>query len=161
MHSRIPRYLRLLLALAITLSVAACGPPSPPATTGKNSAPDDFMYALRWQRYPEAATFFSSDDHRRAFLDQLEALSKDLTITDVRLKHNQPRDNGRSTDVLLEMDYQLLPSANLKTLRINQTWIYFETGAAERSGFLITTPFPKFPEELSRGRAVNKGTLPP
>jgi len=161
MHSRIPRYLRLLLALAITLTVVACGPPSPPAATGKNSAPDNFMYALRWQRYQEAATFFSSDDHRRAFLDQFDALSSDLTVMDVRLKRNQPRDNGRSTDVLLEMDYQLLPSASLKTLRINQTWIYFETGAAERSGFLITTQFPKFPEELSRSKAVNKGTLPP
>ena len=55
--------------------------------------------------------------HRRAFLDQFDALSKDLTISDVRLKRIQPRDDGRSAEAVLEMDYQLLPSASLKTLR--------------------------------------------
>jgi hypothetical protein len=160
MNSRIPRYLVRLLVLVITLAVTACGSATPPPVSGKKSATDDFIYALRWKRYEEAATFFTSE-HRRAFLDQFDALGKDLTVTDVRMKRIQPRDNGRSAEAVLEMDYQRLPSANLKTLRIDQTWVYFETGDAEGSGFLITTPFPKFPEELSRGKAVNKGTLPP
>ena len=118
------------------------------------------MYALRWQRYEEAAAFFTSE-HRQAFLDQFDAIGKDLTVTDVRLKRIQPQDDGRSAEAALEMDYQLLPSASLKTLRIDQTWVYFETGDAERSGFLITTPFPKFPEESSRSKSRSKGTLPP
>ena len=150
----------VLLALAITLAVTACGTGALPPVAGKKSAPDNFMYALRWQRYEEAAAFFTSE-HRQPFLDQFDALGKDLTVTDVRMKRIQPQDNGRRAEALLEMDYQLLPSANLKTLRIEQTWVYFETADSERNGFKITTPFPKFPEETSRSKSRYKGTLPP
>jgi hypothetical protein len=145
--------------LVIALAITACGPVSPPPVSGKQSALDDFMYALRWQRYEEAAAFFTGA-HRRAFLDQFDALSKDLTVTDVRMKRIQQGDGGRSAEAVLEMDYQLLPSASLKTLRIDQTWLYVESGDAKQSGFMITTPFPKFPEETSRNKS-RKGTLPP
>ena len=160
MGSLILRHLTLLLALTITLAVTACGPATPPPVSGKRSATDDFMYALRWQRYEEAAAFFTSE-HRRAFLDLFDDLGKNLTVVDVRMKRIQPRDDGRSAEAVLEMDYQLLPSASLKTLRIDQTWVYFETAGAENNGFLITTPFPKFPEEKPRDKGKKKGTLPP
>jgi hypothetical protein len=68
-----------------------------------------------------------------------------LNVTEVRLTRIDLKDEGRRAETRLEMDYYLLPSATLKTLRIDQTWVYFEAGDSEYSGFLITTPFPKIP----------------
>jgi hypothetical protein len=147
MRLRIPRYLALLLILATTACTAFN-----PSETQRKSALDDFMYALRWQRYQDAAAFFSSE-HREAFLAQIETIQKNLNVTDVRLQRLDLKEEGRRAETRMEMDYYILPSASLKTMRIDLTWIYFETGA----GFLITTPFPKFPETASRDR----GTLPP
>lgn len=148
---------RILLgaALLLTLALSACSVVNPPEKQRK-SALDDFMYALRWQRYPEAASYFSRE-HRQSFLDQIEKVRNDLNITEVRLQKFDLKDQGRRAEVGLEADYYLLPSATLKTLRIDQTWVYFEVGDSESGGFLITTPFPEFPRESSR----SKGTLPP
>jgi hypothetical protein len=138
MRSSLSRCFLLVTVVALT----ACGMFN---TTEKQRtlAVDDFMYALRWQRYQEAAAFFASE-HRRAFLDQMENL-RDLNVTDVRLQRVEPADEGRRVETRLEMDYYLLPSATLKTLRIDQTWVYATTGDRAGRGFLITTPFPKFP----------------
>jgi len=138
MRSSISRCFLLFTVLVLT----ACGTFNP-IEKQRTAAVDDFMYALRWQRYQEAAAFFTSE-HRRAFLDQMEAL-RDLNVTDVRLQRVEPADEGRHVETRLEMDYYLLPSATLKTLRIDQTWVYSTTGDSAGSGFLITTPFPKFP----------------
>jgi len=141
--------------LFLVLALSACTLLNPPEKQRK-TALDDFMYALRWQQYPAAAGYFTSE-HRRTFLDQFEKISKNLNVTDVRLKRLDLKDEGRRAEARLEMDYYLLPSATLKTLEIDQTWIYFEVGDAESNGFLITTAFPEFPEESSR----SKGALPP
>lgn len=154
MCSRMSRYLVLLLALAIT----ACAMVNFPQQQRK-AAVDDFMYALRWLRFQEAATFFSSE-HQQAFLDQMDGL-KDLNVTEVRLKRFDLKDEGRRAEARLEMDYYILPSATLKTLRIDQTWVYFEAGDSGYNGFLITTPFPEFPEETARNKSPGKATLPP
>ena len=138
MRTRIVPLFALLLALLLT----ACSVINPPAKQRK-SALDDFTYALRWQRYPEASQFFVREQ-RRAFLDQVDAL-KGLNITDVRLKRIDQGVDGRQADVRIEVDYYLLPSATLKTLQVDQTWAYFETPDTDGNGFLITTPFPKIP----------------
>lgn len=144
-----------LAILCLTLVLTACNVLNPPQKQRK-AALDDFMYALRWQRYPEAASYFTGE-HRQAFLDQFEKVAKDLNITEVRLLRVDLQDEGLRAETQLEMDYYLLPSATLKTLRAAQSWVYFETGDAENNGFLITTPFPEIPRETSR----SKGTLPP
>jgi len=138
MRSSISRCFLLFTVLVLT----ACGAFNP-IEKQRTAAVDDFMYALRWQRYQEAAAFFTSE-HRRAFLDQMEAL-RDLNVTDVRLQRVEPADEGRHVETRLEMDYYLLPSATLKTLRIDQTWVYSTTGDSAGGSFLISTPFPKFP----------------
>lgn len=151
MRSRILFGAGLFLALALS----ACTLLAPPEKQRK-TALDDFMYALRWQQYPAAATYFTSE-HRQTFLDQIEKNNKNLNVTDVRLKQLDLKEDGRRAEVRLEMDYYLLPSATLKTLSIDQTWVYSEVGDAEANGFLITTPFPEIPEKSSQG----KGALPP
>jgi len=138
MRSSMSRCLVLFMVVLLT----ACGALKV-TEKQRTKAVDDFMYALRWQRYQEAAAFFTSE-HRRAFLDQMEDL-RDLKVTDVRLQRVEPADEGRRVETRLEMDYYLLPSATLKTLRIDQTWVYPTTGDSAGSSFLITTPFPKFP----------------
>jgi len=138
MRSSMSRCLLLFMVLLLT----ACGL-FHATEKQRTAAVDDFMYALRWQRYQEAAAFFTSE-HRRAFLDQMEDL-RDLKVTDVRLQRVEPADEGRRVETRLEMDYYLLPSATLKTLRIDQTWVYSATGDSAGGSFLITTPFPKFP----------------
>ena len=138
MRSSMSRWLLLSMVVFLT----ACGV-FHATEKQRTAAVDDFMNALRWQRYQEAAAFFTSE-HRRAFLDQMEEL-RDLKVTDVRLQRIEPADEGRRVEARLEMDYYLLPSATLKTLRIEQTWVYSATGDPAGSSFLITTPFPKFP----------------
>jgi hypothetical protein len=157
--------LRLLpgIAMLLLLALTACTL-FQPLSKQRKAALDDFMYALRWHRHTEAAEFFT-DEHRGDFLDQLEKFGKDLSITDVRLQRLDVADDGHRAVARLEMDYFLLPSVSLKTLRIDQTWVYFKTGDTEYyglpitrpDGFLITTPFPEIPGESSRG----KGALPP
>ena len=144
----------LLSALFLATILSACSAFAPSAKENK-AVLDDFIYALRWQRYPEAALFFTRE-HRSAFLDRTDDL-KGLNITDVRLKRVDLSPDGRQADVRLEIDYYLLPSATLKTLQINQTWVYFETPDTEGSGFMITTAFP----EASAWARGGKGTVTP
>lgn len=133
---------RFALLAILTLALTACAAFGP-SERGRKASLDDFMYALRWQQYPTAAAHFAKE-HRRAFLDRMEQV-RELNVTDVRLVRIDLREEGRLAEVRLEMDYYILPSATLKTLRIDQTWRYFETADAEQNGFLITTPFPPFP----------------
>jgi len=132
----------VLFVLTLTLALSACTLINPPAKQRK-AALEDFVYALRWQRYPEASQFFVHAQ-RRAFLDYFESL-KDLNITEVRLKRVDQSAEERRAEVRLEVDYYLLPSATLKTLNVDLTWVYFETADADSNSYLITTPFPKFP----------------
>lgn len=143
------------IGLLLTLALSACVLVNPPSKQRK-AALDDFMHALRWQRYADAAAHFTGE-HRRGFLSRFDKIARDLNVTDVRLQGLELKDEGRRVEAVLEMDYYLLPSTVLKTLRIEQTWVYFEAGDSEFTSFMITTPFPEFPEESSRG----KGTLPP
>lgn len=147
---------RNLLAVMLLplLLLTACAAFSP-VENERRSDLDDFIYALRWQRYPEAASYFSGD-LGNAFLDQMEALNG-LNVTDVRLKRFEFKDGGLHAEARLEMDYYLLPSATLKTLPIVQTWTYFENKETAVKGFMITSPFPKLAEESLR----KKGALPP
>lgn len=132
----------LLRVLPLVLLVAACAVFNPPEKQ-RGEALSDFVHALRWQQYDAAAGFFVAA-HRNDFLAQMTS-REGLTVTDVRLGKVELAAEGRRADVRLEMDYYQLPSATVKTLRINQTWVYFDAGDAEPLGFLITTPFPKFP----------------
>jgi hypothetical protein len=98
------------------------------------------MHALRWRLHPEAAACFTTD-HGAEYLARMEALN-DLNVTDVRLKRIVFSEEGRRADTVMEMDYFILPSTTLKTVRIEQIWRYFDAEGAPR-GFLITTPFPE------------------
>jgi hypothetical protein len=135
MSVRLPLVLLLLLLTACTVL-------NPPQKQ-RRAALDDFMYALRWQQHQDAAAFFVEAE-REAYLAQMEAFP-DLNITDVRLQRLELQDGGRRAEARLEMDYHILPSVTLKSLRIDQTWRWFDAGADGQHGFLITTPFPKLP----------------
>lgn len=108
----------------------------------RKAAFDNFVKALRYQLYPAAASYFDPA-LREPFLDQMEAI-KGLTVTEVRTVRLDIKEEGARVEARLEMDYYLLPSATVKTLLIQQIWLYRQD-PVEGNGFFITTPFPRFP----------------
>ena len=127
--------------LLLSLLLGACALLNPPAEQ-QQKALDNFTYALRWQRYADAAAFFAPE-HRQAFLEQMTVL-KDLTITDVRQVRCDLAEDGQGAATRLEIDYYLLPSITLKTMTVDQAWLWSEGAAGSPPRFQITTPFPKF-----------------
>jgi len=108
----------------------------------RKGAFDNFSKYLRYQLYPAAGSYFSPE-LRDAFLDQMEQV-KGLNVTDVRLVRVDVKEEGARVDTRLEMDYYLLPSVTVKTLRIDQVWRHRDD-PLEGEGFFIVTPFPSFP----------------
>lgn len=108
----------------------------------RKAALDNFSKYLRYQLYPAAGSYFCPD-LRDPFLDQMEQV-KGLNVTDVRLVRVDIKEDGARVDARLEMDYYLLPSVTVKTLRIDQGWQHRDD-PREGEGFCIDTPFPTFP----------------
>lgn len=135
----------LLRALALVLLFAimtACAP-FKSQEDQQGAALNNFIKGLRWHQYDMAARYIAPPNRNR-FLDQMSGLN-DLTVTDVRMVRLDFAADGKSAEARLEMDYYLLPSATIKTLRFNQTWVRFENDASGQTGFMITSPFPKIP----------------
>lgn len=105
---------------------------------------DTFVQAMRLGEFKVAASYLTQNN-RAAFLNQFEALEKDLTFVETRVEEVTILDEGDKVDVVLELDYFLLPSATVKTFRFDHTWAYVEPGGNQVSGYLIETPFPSFP----------------
>ena len=132
---------RIPLLLLLSLALVACAALNSPAKQQKEAL-DKFMYALRWRLHPEAAAYFT-DEYGEAFLAQMEALVG-LNVTEVRLNKVEIKEEGQRADTVMEMDYFILPSTTLKTLKIKQTWRYLGPAGAD-GRYLITTPFPQLP----------------
>jgi hypothetical protein len=127
--------------LLIVLFLGGCGLLNSRESERK-AAFDNFVKYLRYQLYPAAGSYFTPE-LREEFLDRMEKL-KGLNVTDVRLVRIDVKDEGARIDTRLEMDYYLLPSVTVKTLRIDQIWRH-RGNPVEGDGFFITTPFPDFP----------------
>lgn len=136
-----PNFYRLMMLTGMVL-LLGCHMINPPETKGR-AALDNFVYALRWQQW-DAAAAFMLPEFGEDFRDRFQGM-KDLTILDVRRVNTQLSAEGRRAEATIEMDYYLLPSVTVKTLRIDQTWVYFEPEGNSTVGYLITTPFPPLP----------------
>lgn len=132
---------KFLVVLMVVVTLGGCGLLDS-RKKDREAALDNFMKYLRYQLYPAAASHFCPD-LRDPFLDQVEQI-KGLNVTDVRLVRVDVSDEGARVDARLEMDYYLLPSVTVKTLRINQGWRYRDD-PRHGAGFCIDTPFPSFP----------------
>ena len=73
--------------LFLALALSACVLVNPPSQQRK-AALDNFMHALRWQRYAEAATHFTGE-HRRNFLTRFEKIAKDLAYANLQLLNEE------------------------------------------------------------------------
>lgn len=131
-----------LLALVGLVLLCGCGQLFPPERRGR-AALDEFTAALRWQKYAAAAEYMQPQ-YREEFLNRFKSL-RDLTIVDVRQVETQLAAEGRRAEVVLEMDYFLLPSVTVETLRIEQVWVYFDQQGPLRGRYQIVSPFPAFP----------------
>lgn len=104
----------------------------------------DFMKALRWKQYQEAANFMLPE-YQDDFVATFSELRDDLHISDVRLIKSNFLQEGHRVETTMEMDYFLLPSVVVKTFTFEQVWLYHQ-GNDDKSGkFLIITSFPQFP----------------
>jgi hypothetical protein len=135
---------KTLCGLVLILLVAACGsrvqtPPDKLAEMSRN----DFISAIRWKQYQVAASLMKPE-FREEFLNTFNPL-KDLNIVDVRLVDLKTFQENRRFESTIEMDYFILPSITVKTYIFKQTWVFFNGEDPALQGFLIVTPFPKFP----------------
>lgn len=130
-------FLLLLCGFAV-----ACAPLGPDLRECRRTV-EDFAHTLRWQRYDEGALFFAADQ-RPGFQAALIG-RRDLQITDVRVLNVSPDARDRCGSAVLEMDYYILPSVTLRTLRIEQNWASLTEGPASGRGLRIVTPFPAIP----------------
>ncbi len=110
----------------------------------RQEALDTFLQALRLGEFQVAASYLTTE-HSAPFLEQITPLKKDLNIVDTRVELVTVLDEGKKVDVVLELDYFLLPSATVKTLNYNHTWVYFDANENQLGIYLIETPFPAFP----------------
>ena len=132
-----------LCGFALILTLSACSNPLMPMDQVGEASLDDFMNAMRWKRFPMAASYIKPE-HRQDFMDIFTPL-KDIHIVDVRLINLKPSDEDRHFETLIEMDYYLLPSVTIQTFNLEQIWEYFDGEGPEQQGFQIITPFPDFP----------------
>lgn len=104
---------------------------------------DDFMQRLRWKDYQGAARHFS-EENREAFLQQFRR-ADDLNVTDVRLVSLEYQAQEQQMQTEIEIEYFLLPSATVKTFRVEQQWHYFHDSQSATGEWRITSLFPEFP----------------
>lgn len=133
---------KILIGLVVLALTAGCAMLQGPASDSQDTL-DDFMYAMRWLKFPAAAACLAPE-HRKPFLATFGDL-KDLNVVEVQLLSVELSADGRRAETEMEMEYYLLPSATVKTFRFKQTWVYFDPEGMTSPRFLATTPFPPFP----------------
>ena len=139
---------KMLCSLVLVLILVACSSIMQESTTKlAELSRDDFMNAMRWKQFDVAGSLMLPE-HRKNFMKTFVPL-KDINIVDVRIIYLQPSEENRRFETTLEIEYFLLPSVTIKTFSFDQTWVYFEGEDPTNQGFLITTPFPDFPEDDS------------
>jgi hypothetical protein len=104
---------------------------------------DDFMQRLRWRDYQGAAKHFT-EPHQAGFLQQFRQ-ADDLNVTNVRLESAKYAAEGEQMATVVAVEYFLLPSATLKTYRLEQQWSYFREHENLPGEWRITSLFPAFP----------------
>jgi hypothetical protein len=104
---------------------------------------DDFMQRLRWRDYQGAAKHFT-EPLQAGFLQQFRR-PEDLNVTDVRLESAKYLADQEQMETVVVVEYFLLPSATLKTFRLEQQWAYFRDHKNLPGEWRITSLFPEFP----------------
>ncbi|MBN2428048.1 MAG: hypothetical protein JXK94_06915 [Deltaproteobacteria bacterium] len=104
----------------------------------------EYMMYLRWQDFHDAATFMVKEN-QAAFLEDFSG-KEDLNITDLTLVNQAATANPNEYQVVLRLEYFLLPSNTVRTKDIHQTWVLIlDPKSIKPKGWFIATPFPEFP----------------
>jgi len=139
------KFLFFVFAFLFLGSLAACSladKVSPQEEFQKQQAL--YMQTLRWKDCPNMAAFFT-EPRREHFFDQTLGLD-DLRITDVRLLRSTFQEETAQVKTIVEVDYYLLPSLTVKTLRMNQDWTFYPGDNFNSGVWQITSPFQGFGE---------------
>lgn len=98
---------------------------------------------LRWQEVEAAGMTFMEPELREAFLKSARQMKRrGVTITDYRILSSECLPEKESASVVAEFDYYILPSARVKTLTYQQSWVYQEIDGTK--GWRLKSPLPDF-----------------
>ncbi len=136
----------LLCGMFLSFLFACAGLPS--SMPDFMPAQQDFAERLRWRDFAGAARHLTAEQQDE-FRQRLAAL-EDLHITDFRLESAEFSPAGDRVVTWNAMEYYLLPSMTVKTLRYRQDWIVSGADRLHSGDWLIVTPFPPIPSPGSK-----------
>lgn len=123
--------------LLLVLVLAACGPN---LREEFDESLNQYSTLFRWNDL-DAASMFAADSCREDFIARTRA-AKNVKVMDYRIVGMRYDEKKRSASVDVEIEYYLLSSARVKTLRYTEEWAY---GKEKRSdGWRLMSLFPEF-----------------
>jgi hypothetical protein len=132
----------LLTLSALLFMLASCQ-----SIHNKNVAQDfdkgsrSYFRMVRWSELDKAPLYFVDDKLRKEFEKRVKE-SKDVQITDYRVKSIECRPEKGEAEVTVEWDYYIPPAVKLKTVEDPQKWRYVEE--KEKKGWMLMTLYPEF-----------------
>jgi hypothetical protein len=92
-----------------------------------------------------ASGLFVADKAKEAYITSVNA-AKNARIFDYRIVNKTVSEIGRTARLDVELDYYMISSNRVKTLRYLQEWIYFEgkLEGKDFKGWKLVTPLPQF-----------------
>ncbi len=125
-----------LSVLIIAITLAACGPN---LREKFNESLNQYSALVRWNDL-DAAGMFAADSRREDFIARTRA-AKNVKVMDHRIVGMTYDEKKRRASVNVEIEYYLLSSARVKTLRCTEEWAY---GEDKRDGWRLMSLFPEF-----------------
>jgi hypothetical protein len=126
-----------LSVLIIAITLAACGPN---LREKFDESLNQYSALVRWNDL-DAAGMFAADSRREDFIARTRA-AKNVKVMDYRIVRTRYDEKKHRASVDVEIEYYLLSSARLKTLRCTEEWAYGEE--KKPNGWRLMSLFPEF-----------------
>jgi hypothetical protein len=88
-----------------------------------------------------ASGLFVADKAKESYITSVNA-AKNARIFEYRVANKTVNETARTARLDVELDYYMLSSSRVKTLRYLQEWIYIE--GKDSKGWKVITPLPPF-----------------
>jgi len=134
-------FLKLLVLVALLMLSACQSIHISKVAEDFDKASRGYFRMVRWNDLDKAPLHFVDATLREEFEKRVK-VSRDVEITDYRVKHLECRPEKGDAEVTVEWDYYIPPSVKLKTVEDPQKWRYIEE--EKRKGWMLMTLFPEF-----------------
>ena len=136
------RFVLWIAVLLLCLTFSACMPSRVIRSEFEKSV-KDYSRMLRWQEIAAAGPMYVPNESREQYVEDSVSIKKrDVIVTDFRVLSMEYYEEKLQGKALVEFDYYILPSNNIKTLSDKQDWEYGETGSEK--GWKVKSPLPAF-----------------